>query len=226
MITHTEQQQRLTKYFPFLQEATADFRHKFYQAITLAHVPQGHTIASEGAECAQLALVINGQVRVYKLGASGREITLYRINDGDSCILTASCIMSHAPFPAIAVAESDIEAIMIPAHFATAWMTESQPWCGFVFGLVSRRLADVISVLDSVAFQRMDVRIASYLADKAQHGSRLNITHHEIATELGSSREVIGRILKEFEKRHWVELGRGQLLIQDLSQLQALANTH
>ncbi len=223
MITSTEQQQRLTQHFPFLREVTPEFRQIFYKAITFVHVPQGHTIASEGAECAQLALVISGQVRVYKLGASGREITLYRINDGDSCILTASCIMSHAPFPAIAVAETEIEAIMIPAHFATAWMSQSQPWCGFVFGLVSRRLADVISVLESVAFQRMDVRIASYLINKTQPGIPLNITHHEIAIELGSSREVISRILKEFEKRHWLEVGRGQLLIRDISPLQTLA---
>lgn len=225
MITNTDQQTRLIQSFPFLVGASAEFQQIFFNAATLVHIPEGHTIADEGSECAQLALVLNGKVRVYKLAPKGREITLYRIKQGDSCILTASCLMSDTPFPAIAMAETELDAVVIPAQFAQAWMTQYQPWGGFIFGLVSKRLAEVITVLESVTFQRMDVRISAYLIDKADSGGNLKITHHEIASDLGTSREVVSRTLKEFDKHGWISMGRGELTIRDLAQLQALATS-
>jgi CRP/FNR family transcriptional regulator len=225
MITAPEQQQRLITSFDFLTGASTEFQRLFFNAATLVHVPSGHTIADEGSECTQLALVLNGSVRVYKLATKGREITLYRIHHGDSCILTASCLMSHTPFPAIATAETEVEAIIIPAQFARDWMTKYQPWGSFVFSLVSRRLAEVITVLESVTFQRMDVRIAAYLMNKADRNQTLTITHHEIAADLGTSREVVSRTLKEFDKHGWIHMGRGELSIQDPVRLQQIIDT-
>jgi len=179
-------------------------------------------IASEGSECGQLALVLSGTVRVYKLAESGREITLYRIGHGDSCVLTASCIMSDTPFPAIAETETDVEALIIPSLQAAEWMSESKPWSAFIFGLISRRLADVISVLENVAFLRMDARIAAYLiAITSQQGTVVNITHHEIAADLGSTREVVSRILKGFEEKGLLLGTRGKITINDLPGLQS-----
>ena len=127
MITNTEQQQRLIERFPLLAESLPEFRDKFFRSATLMSIPAAHTIASEGGECGQLALVFSGSVRVYKLAESGREITLYRISSGDSCVLTASCIMSDTPFPAIAETETDVEALIIPSQQAAEWMSESKP---------------------------------------------------------------------------------------------------
>lgn len=227
MITTDKQQQRLIQHFSFLQDASATFLKDFFNAATLIHAPQGHTIATEGAECAQLALVLEGKVRVYKLADSGREITLYRIHQGDSCILTASCIMSHSFFPAIAEAETDLEAIIIPAALARNWISQHPSWCRFVFGLVSKRLAEVISVLESVAFQRMDSRIAHYLLERAkQESTTLATTHHEIASDLGTSREVVSRMLKEFDKRGLVNVSRGVLVLRDLIHLKEISSRH
>lgn len=223
MITNSEQKQRLLDQFRFLAEAPPEFQRLFFNAATLAHIPAGHTIANEGSECAQLALVLNGEVRVYKLAQKGRELTLYRINPGDSCVLTASCLMSGSPFPAIAEAETEIDAVIIPAKFARDWMTQYQPWGRFVFGLISRRLAEVIAVLESVTFQRMDVRVAAYLIEHSKTSQDLSITHHEIAADLGTSREVVSRALKEFDKHGWVKMGRGALQIIEREQLQSLA---
>ncbi len=223
MITKPEQKQQLVELFPFLAAAAPDFQRIFFDAAIPAHIPAGHTIADTGSECSQLALVLSGTVRVYKLAAKGREITLYRIKDGDSCVLTASCLMSATPFPAIAETETELEAIIIPAKLAKAWMTQHQPWGNFIFGLVSKRLAEVITVLENVTFQRMDVRIAAYLLKMASNGPTLNITHHEIAADLGSSREVVSRTLKEFDKHGWINMGRGELIIQDPAHLQSLA---
>ncbi len=223
MITNPEQKQRLVELFPFLKVATPDFQRIFFDAAIPAHIPAGHTIAETGSECSQLALVVSGSVRVYKLADKGREITLYRIKDGDSCVLTASCLMSATPFPAIAVAETELDALVIPANSAKAWMTQHPPWSSFVFGLISKRLTEVITVLENVTFQRLDVRVAAYLVNMADKGSTLAITHHEIAADLGSSREVVSRTLKEFDKQGWINMGRGELIIQDLPQLQNLA---
>lgn len=206
---------------PLLREASPEFRAAFFQAASLAQLPRGAVIAMEGDACARLALLIAGRVRVYKTAASGKEITLYHIGEGDSCVLTASCIMSAAPFPAIAEAQTDIDAVLIPAAQARAWMSEPA-WCAFIFGLVSKRLADVIAVLEDVAFQRMDARIAAYLSRQAIAAPVLNVTHHEIASDLGTSREVVSRILKDFESRGLVKVGRGELRVTDPVRLKAL----
>ena len=221
MIDGQEQQRRLAQRFFFMDDATPEFRSTFFRNATLMHIPAGHAIASEGSECGQLALVVSGRVRVYKLADSGREITLYRINSGDSCVLTASCIMSDARFPAIAATETDVEALVVPSTLARDWMSESKPWSAFIFGLISKRLADVIAVLENVAFHRVDERIAAYLIALASQGPTLSITHYEIASDLGTTREVVSRILKEFEGKGLVEGARGKLTITDLPGLQA-----
>ncbi len=221
MIENRQQQSRLSQQFPLLGNVAPEFRQKFFRSATLVSIAAGQTIASEGSECAQLALVFTGTVRVYKLAASGREITLYRVGQGDSCVLTASCIMSETPFPAIAETETDVEAVIIPSRQASEWMSESKPWSAFIFGLVSRRLAEVITVLESVAFHRMDERIAAYLIAMAAQGATVNMTHHKIAADLGSTREVVSRILKGFEEKGWVTGARGKLTINNLPGLQA-----
>ena len=221
MISDPQQQQHLTQHFPLLLNAPLEFQEHFFKHATLMQIPEGHTIASEGSECSQLALVLSGKVRVYKLADSGREITLYRINTGDSCVLTASCIMSSMPFPAIATTESKVEAVIIPSQYVREWMAAFTLWEGFIFGLISKRLADVIAVLEDVAFHRMDERIAAYLIALSSQGMILTTTHHKIAADLGTTREVVSRILKAFDSKGLVEGARGKLTIKDLPGLQA-----
>ncbi|NOY72703.1 MAG: Crp/Fnr family transcriptional regulator [Gammaproteobacteria bacterium] len=220
MIENLKQQQHLSEYFPFLNHPSSEFGKPFFRSASLIHIPAGHTIASEGTECNQLALLVSGQVRVYKLADSGREITLYRISKGDSCVLTASCIMSNTPFPAIATAETDVDAVLVPSRQVHEWMSESKPWNTFIFGLIAKRLTEVIAVLEGVAFHRMDERIAAYLIAIASQGQTLNITHHEIASDLGTSREVVSRILKEFEGKGLIKGARSKLTVVNLAGLQ------
>jgi CRP/FNR family transcriptional regulator len=221
MIESLSQRDQLLKNFPLLRDATSEFREDFFNHATMLRIPQGYAIANEGSTCSQLALVVSGKVRVYKLGESGREITLYRIGSGDSCVLTASCVMSDTPFPAIAQSETDVEAVVVPSIKAREWMTESKSWNGFIFGLISKRLADVITVLEEVTFLHMDERIATYLLALAGQGDEHHITHHQIAADLGTSREVVSRILKDFENKRFVEIGRGILKTKDIAGLKA-----
>lgn len=210
--------------FSFLSQADEAARGQFMQMAAVAHMESGQNICNQGDECAHLALVLSGTARIYKLGESGREITLYRIGRGESCILTASCILSQLPFPAFAVCEEPVAAVVIPANQIRQWLAESVLWRDYVFGLVAHRMADIISLVEEVVFRRMDQRIADYLIQHCQQdGQRIEITHQLMASDLGTSREVVSRILKDFDSKGLIQVGRGSVEIVDKIQLQSKA---
>ncbi|MBE9040522.1 Crp/Fnr family transcriptional regulator [Oscillatoriales cyanobacterium LEGE 11467] len=210
--------------FPFLANTAPQTKEAFCRQSQYLKLSAGQFICLEGDVCHHLALVLSGTARVYKMGNSGREITLYRIESGESCILTASCILSQQRFPAFAVAETAVEAIGISASRLRDWMTQDPTWQRYIFGLLSGRLTTVIEVVEEVAFHRMDVRISAYLLKMADSsGLPVQTTHEGIAQELGSSREVISRILKDLEKRGIVHLTRGNISILKLNELIKIA---
>ena len=187
-----------------------------------ANLPAGANICQLGQECTHLALVTSGSARVYQLAESGREITLYRVGPGEACILTASCIMSRQNFPAIAVSEEPTNGVLIPAQKVDDWMATYPQWRRFVWTLMANRLSNVLCLLEEVTFRRMDQRIGDYLQTQAeeQHSHVLSLTHQAIADDLGTSREVVSRILKDLEHRGMVSLARGKIRV-DLASFQA-----
>jgi len=202
--------------FPFLRPDEGDFYHQFMGTASIVRLDKGEYICHEGRACGHLALVMAGSARVFKLGESGREITLYRVGPGQSCILTTSCILSNRPFPAFAICESEMEAAVIPATAVNSWLAESKRWRDYIFGLVAQRLDNIISVVEEVAFKRMDRRIAEYLCQRGPTaGNSIHITHQQIASDLGTSREVVSRILKDFESTNLIDVGRGTVTILD-----------
>jgi CRP/FNR family transcriptional regulator, anaerobic regulatory protein len=162
-------------------------------------------------------------VRVYKIGETGREITLYRFGTGESCILTANAILSQQSFPAIATVEREAEAVMIPSNSFRDWVHRYDAWRGFVFELLSQRLSSVMAIVDEVAFRRMDGRLASLLLTRSRVENPIHITHQEIAAELGSSREVISRLLEDFSGEGLVKLTRGTIDVLDDQSLETRA---
>ncbi len=131
-------------------------------------IPTGHDVFVDGDRVDGIALLLSGVVRVYKIGETGREITLYRFGLGESCILSANAIMSQKSFPAIATVEDDAEAVMIPADVFREWVNKYELWREFVFDLLSARLSTVMTVVDEVVFKRMDRRVASLLLKSGQ----------------------------------------------------------
>lgn len=207
--------ERLLRAFPFLRTASPRLLDELGQTGTTARLRDGQSICLEGDRCSHLALLVAGGARVYKVGETGREITLFRLEPGDSCILTTSCILSDRPFPAHAVSEGETEAFLIPANLFRRFIDDYPEWRRYVFELLSRRLADIIAVIEEVTFRRLDARLAQYLAHAVEAQSRRSIaaTHEHIASELGSSREVVSRLLKELEREGLVQLGRGEIRI-------------
>jgi CRP/FNR family transcriptional regulator len=221
MIDTDSQRQAIRGAFPVLDGGEPSFLREFFDTAIMARVPKGKYIFREGDECSHLALLISGRVRVYKIAESGREITLYRIAASESCILTVSCIMSGIPFPALAVAETDLQAALVPAAPVCQWMGQSEAWRKLIFGMISQRFSDVLSVLEEVTFQRMDSRIAAYLLSQLKtHGRSIEITHQQIAAELGTSREVVSRILGNFESQGMISRYRGKINVLDRVKLE------
>lgn len=215
---------RIANALPFLRKADAQLIRDFQQVAFFAKIPTGHDVFLEGDRVDAIALLISGVVRVYKIGETGREITLYRFGNGQSCILTANAILSQKTFPAVATVEKDAEAVMIPATDFRDWVGRYDIWREFVFELLSQRLATVMAIVDEIAFRRMDARLASLLLTRSRVQNPMRITHQEIAAELGSSREVISRLLEDFSERGVVRVGRGEVEVLDADELNTRAN--
>ena len=214
---------RILQALPILQRADRQLANEFRSEAYFARIPAGRDVFVEGDQAEAIALLISGMVRVYKIGETGREITLYRFGHGESCILTANAILSHKSFPAIATVEEEAEAVMIPAEVLRDWVKRHDLWREFVFDLFSDRLSTVMTVVDEVLFKRMDRRVAALLLTRSKTLHPVRVTHQEIAAELGSSREVISRILEDFAQQGLVESGRGTVEILDFEELTARA---
>ena len=216
-------QQKALDALPFLKTADPSFLDTFFEHGLPAVLPAGRFICMEGNQCAHLPLVLSGTARVYKIAESGREITLYRIEPGESCILTASCLLSRRDFPAFAVAETDVEAIAIPPHVLSTWLHQHAAWRTYLFDLLSRRLSTTIELVEEVAFRHMDARLAAYLVNTTTAAGRVERTHEAVAADLGTSREVVSRLLKDFEQQDLVALSRGVIEIRARAPLSRLA---
>ncbi len=215
----------ILKPFPFLQNADEDILTALRQNATLVRLPAEEYICWEGDRCNHLALLLEGTVRVYKVGENGREITLYRLHSGESCVLTASCILSGRAFPALAVVEKPATALLVPAGLLKEWVSAYPPWREYVFSLMTDRLGQIITTVEEVAFRRVDIRLAELLLKSANVSGTVKLTHQEIARDLGSAREVISRILKDFEKQGWIDLQRGAIVIENKGMLKKRATT-
>jgi CRP/FNR family transcriptional regulator len=213
----------LAESFPFLAEADAALAAEFRSAASRVRLPVGKQVFLAGERAASLPLLTAGCVRVYKTGPSGREITLYRFGPGDACLLSADSILSDQPLPAAAVVEQRGEAVLVPAASLRRWMQEHELWRRFVFGLMSHRLVDVLGIVDSVVFRRMDARVATLLLERAHRRNPVRITHQEIADELGTSREVVSRILEHIAGAGLLQVTRGRIEILQPGSLAALA---
>ncbi|NNF59330.1 MAG: Crp/Fnr family transcriptional regulator [Rhodothermaceae bacterium] len=215
----------LRQRFPFLEHLAEPTRTRVLtegRAVTLA--PDSF-VCMEGDACAALALLLDGRVRVYKSNEHGRALTLYRITPGGSCILTASCLLSARSFPAFAQAETTVTAWMVPASTFRAGFADDPAWQFFVNDLLAQRLADVIEVVEEVAFRRLDTRLAHQLLALVEttEPQTVRATHDTLALELGSAREVVSRLLKAFEDDGLVILGRGQIRLLDVPGLRLRA---
>ncbi len=211
--------------FPKLAALEPDARDRLVAEAHPVTLPAGITLFRDGDACTNYLLVLDGSVRVQKTSSNGREITLYRVGDGQTCILTTSCLLAGERYPAEGVTETEVRAIALPGALFQALLAGSTGFRQFVFAVYARRIADLITLVEEVAFERMDLRLAARLRDGADRDGMVNATHQELATELGTAREVVSRLLKDFEHRGLVALHRGRIELQDRDALAHLAGS-
>ncbi|MCG8494134.1 MAG: Crp/Fnr family transcriptional regulator [Sneathiellales bacterium] len=203
-----------------LQEPDRAFLKQHCQRMTL---PAGKTVFAPDMEAAHFILLANGSVKVSQTGQSGREIILYRIEGGDSCILTTSCLLSGEHYNAEAVTETEVTALLLPASSFNELIAKSVAFRQMVFANYATRIASLIHLVEEVTFEKIDSRLAHKLLILADPEETLDATHQILATELGSAREVISRHLKEFDRNGWIEVSRGQIKLLDKEALRLLA---
>ncbi len=204
--------------FPFFSNLSDSFQRKLIKHAEVASLPIGASYFEEGHSCSQIALVGKGDIRVFKRGESGREITLYHVERGETCILTASCVLAQSPYPATAVVDREAQAIIFPADLFRDWVAQNEVIRQFVFSSLANRMEGVLSLIEELTFRKLDQRLMQFLQDKTKATSQkqsIKMTHEEIAVELGSAREVISRILKDFERRGIIQQNRGAIVLQD-----------
>jgi len=190
--------------------------HTEVQKIT---VPKGVSVCQSGDVCESLVILLDGRVKVFRPSENGQSLTLYYVNDHESCILTASCILNGMPFPAFAQTMKESTALSIPPNKVIEWMDEEPLWREYIFSLLSQRMVGLIELVNALAFQGLESRLAGWLIDQTKYVQVINVTHQTIAQELASSREVVSRLLKEFEMRGSIELSRGEVRVLDKEEL-------
>jgi len=212
------------KAFPELQHISESNWQRTAEQAQVMNVPKGTVLFRDGDVCQGYVFVSDGAVRVQKMDPQGREIVLYRVEDGQTCMLTTSCLIGGEAYPAEGVAETDVTLAMLPAPVFEMAMAESAAFRRFVLASIGRRIGDLMMLVEDVAFGRMDVRLARLLLKRTRESNGvLSCTHQELSTELGTAREVVSRLLKDFERKGWVELSRGQVKVKEA---QALGELH
>lgn len=205
----------------FLDKISSDDRQSLLQNGRILNYKKGDGIQAGADECKGLIVVLSGSLRAYMLSEGGREITLYRLHDGDVCIMTASCVIKGMTYAIMIQSESDSRLFSIPADLYRSINERNIDVQQFTNDIVSSRFSEVMWVMEQVLFISFDRRLATFLIDEAERSgtSTINMTHDAIARHLGSAREVVTRMLKYFRSEGMIELKRGSIIISDVESL-------
>ncbi len=208
-----------TSHFPGLRKLEPDIAKPLIETSKVVRLPAGTRIFGPGQAPEAYLLLISGTVRVQQVSDAGREIVLYRVSAGESCALTTACLMGYEEYQAEGIAETDVEAVAIPRSTFDDLISRSAEFRRFVFTAFSTRVTDLFRIIEEVAFSRIDVRLAQRLLELANSKGHIDLTHQQLAAELGTAREVISRQLNEFQRRGWISTSRGAV---DISRPEAL----
>ena len=213
--------QRVLQLYPVLAGLPAAQLEALLQPQAVMHLPAGTQIFAEHQPCRGFPLLIEGSIKVIKQASSGRELMLYRVVAGGSCIISSSCLLGHTDYNARGIAETPLTLLALQVGAFAALMLDHPPFRDFVFHLFAERIGELMQLVEEVAFSRLDQRLAKLLL--ARNEAVLNVTHQQLADELGSVREIVSRLLKGFAAQGLVVLGREQLTVVDRSGLEKLA---
>ena len=199
----------LKQLFPTLEEGLLE---EISNNGTLKQVKAGETLLRVGQTIRSTMLVIDGLVKLYREDEEGKEFFIYHLDAGQACSLSMVCAAKHETSEVLAKALTDATILSIPLTYMDQWMSKYKSWYQFVITSYRNRFEELLKTIDAIAFTNMDERLEDYLKKQvARLGNHLKMTHQEIATDLNSSREVISRLLKKMEAKHWLIIHRNSI---------------
>lgn len=209
--------------FDGLSRLEASVKDILVRKSSVVTVPAGSVIFGPGKSPENLLLLLDGRVRVQQVSEAGREIVLYRVEAGESCVLTTACLLAYENYAAEGIAETDVRAVAIPRGVFDELVSRSVAFRTFIFTAYSKRITDLFLVIEEIAFQRLDIRLSQKLLELARGTGRVSATHQQMAAELGTAREVVSRQLGEFQRRGWIGQSRGVIDLLDIADVERLA---
>ena len=217
----------ISDFFPFWEELTPYQQALLISSAVKRTVKKGTVIHNGSSDCLGLLLVSSGQLRAYILSQEGREITIYRLFDRDTCMFSASCMLRNLQFDITIEAEKDSELWIIPPDIFKKLMDESLPVSNFVNQVIAGRFSEVMWLMEQVLWKSFDKRLAAFLMEESniEESDIIKITHEKIANHLGTAREVVTRMLRYFQNEQLIRLSRGTIEIIDHKRIQNLAET-
>ena len=210
----------LRELFPALANATPATLARIVGHGIHRKVPAGTVMFDARTPCGGFPFVLKGTIRVLQRYPNGREMPLYRVKPGESCLLSGSCLLGHSDYTATGIADTDVELLILPPADFHALIAGDAAFRDHVFSLFGERLATLLSVVEAIAYQKLDQRLAALLLAK---GDPVHATHQALADELGSVREIVSRLLRVFEDKGWVDLARERVQVTDREALATLA---
>jgi CRP/FNR family transcriptional regulator len=218
MIDQTTQS-RLLHLYPVMRDLSRGTFDALMASAAFMTVPEGAMMFDEDQPCMGFALLLSGSARVVKAAPSGRELHLYDVLPGETCILTSSCLLGKSTYQARCTVLQRAELVVLPPDTFRLLFGASESFREQVFSRFSERLSEMLQLVAAVAFQKMDQRLAAWLTERP---SPIRITHQALADHLGSLREIVSRLLKNFADQGWVRLGREQIEVLDAAALRGL----
>lgn len=215
--------ERIGATFPTLALAGRRTLERIASRAIFRQVSAGTQMFGERQPCSGFPLVLSGNIRVVQRYPNGREMQLYRVSPGESCVLSSSCLLGRTQYPATGTAETDVELAVIPPDAFRELVVEDSSFREYVFSLFGERLASLLALVEAITYQKLDQRLAALLVRRSKDGPTIAATHQVIADELGSVREIVTRLLRSFEDRGYVELGRERIRVLDAKALGELA---
>jgi CRP/FNR family transcriptional regulator len=217
----SDTQFRLLQQYPMLRELPAADQEELQASANVMHLASGTVVFDENQSCQGFPMLLSGSIHVIKAAPNGRELQLYSVDPGESCILTSSCLLGYAKYKARGVAKPDTDLVVFPPSMFRKLISVHEPFRNYIFSLFSERLTELMQLVTAVAFQKLDQRLANLLVSKP---SPIHTTHQVLADELGSAREIVSRLLKGFAEQGLVKLGREQIEVTNTAALKKIAD--
>ncbi len=221
MMTTTEVHDLLQSRYPEVDHLLQPDSDTLFEALDQVRIPAGTRLFQQSERCEHFMWLLEGTIRVYKHSPEGREITLYRVNPGELCVLSLQCLLTDEGFPAEAVAEDGILGLTLSRSDFDSALDDSKEFRRYLLQVLSKRIGDVVQLVSEVTFQRLDLRLACLLGQLFERsgGGALETTHAKLARELGTTREMVSRLLKDLEHQQCIRLSRGKIYLMSAEGL-------